>query len=165
MITCSYLCVCGLRGERHSREKSRVSSTACHVSLEPAVWPPADPLCLCLLGFARTLAHLCLPKKKKTVNEKCRLIAFLQRWALRSQDFAIFHTEYIGFEIPDQIRMLSSGFYILIGPDSIRNQCENFKSVRILIVTKTITSEQKWIVTIEFCKNLLVVAQIVVKIL
>ena len=31
---------------------------------------------------------------------------------IRSQDFVIFHIEYIGFECPDQIRMLSSGFYI-----------------------------------------------------
>ena len=31
---------------------------------------------------------------------------FLQRCALRSQDFAIFHREYIGFENPYQIRML-----------------------------------------------------------
>ena len=64
---------------------------------------------------------------------------FLQRCALRSQDFAIFHREYIGFENPYQSVCSSSGFYIRIGTDSIRTQ----KSVRNLIVTKTRTSEQK----------------------
>ena len=34
------------------------------------------------------------------------VIVFLQRCALRSQDFAIFHREYVGFENPYQIRML-----------------------------------------------------------
>ena len=33
-------------------------------------------------------------------------IVFLQRCAVRSQDFAIFHREYIGFENPYPIRML-----------------------------------------------------------
>ena len=72
-----------------------------------------------------------------------RVKVFLQRCALRSQDFAIFHREYIGFQNPDQIRMLSSGFYIRIGPDSIRTQCGKLKSVRNPIVTKTQTSEQR----------------------
>ena len=35
------------------------------------------------------------------VNVK-RTIAFLQQCALRSQDFAIYHTEYIEFENPDR---------------------------------------------------------------
>ena len=39
-------------------------------------------------------------------------MVFLQRCALHSQGFPIFHREYIGFESPDQIRTLSSGFYI-----------------------------------------------------
>ena len=46
--------------------------------------------------------------------------AILQRCALRSQDFSIAHREYIEFQNPDQIRMLSSGFHIRIGPDSVR---------------------------------------------
>ena len=71
---------------------------------------------------------------------KLIITVFLQRCVLRGQDFAIFHREYIRFESPDEIdRTLSSGFYIRIGPDSIRTQ----KSVRNLIVTKTKTSEQK----------------------
>ena len=39
---------------------------------------------------------------------------------LRSQDFAIFHIEYIRFESLDRLRMLSSGFYTRIGPVSLR---------------------------------------------
>ena len=78
-----------------------------------------------------------------------RLIVFLQRCALRSQDFAIFHREYIGFENPYQSVCSSSGFYIRIGTDSIRTR----NSVRNLIVTKIKTSEQKSIVTIEFLRK------------
>ena len=92
MIVCSYLCVCGLRGERHSQERSRVSLTACHVSLEPAVWPPADPLCLCLLGFARTLAHLCLPKK---INSSWKMQINSLFTAMRTAQSKFCHFPYI----------------------------------------------------------------------
>ena len=74
-----------------------------------------------------------------------QLIVFLQRCALRSQDFAIFHREYIGFENPYQIRML---LIRILHPHWIRTQ----KSVRNLIVTKIKTSEQKNVTT-EFLRK------------
>ena len=79
------------------------------------------------------------------------LIVCLQRCALRSQDFTILHREYIEFESPDQIRTLSSGFYIRIGLDSIRTQT----SVRNLIVTKTknVRAKINCTSTIEFLRK------------
>ena len=82
---------------------------------------------------------------------------FLQRCALRNQDFAFFLREYTGFQNPDHLRMLSSGFYIHIGQYSVRIGAEIFKSIRNLIVTKTKSSKKK-VVTIEkFCEDVLVI--------
>ena len=65
MILWSYLCVCGLHDERHSQERSRVFSTACHVSLDTALWFRFCLLRCCKpVAFGTDSAHPCLPGRK-----------------------------------------------------------------------------------------------------